>query len=253
MSNLIKQARSEGKAKVVHISAVIDPHLDSLKNSGMDSDAIEQTLNEKIDETKREANRLIKEAETKAAEIRQQIARDEETAEQKRAEAYEKKIKEGYAAGFSKGTKAAKEHYDSLIDQGNQFVEQTKSFLNDSIKEAQPEILKLSIAVAEKIIGTSLALDEYKWFALVAKAVREVRDQETIKITVAPKHFDHLNQNRWEFDKIVQDAKVYVYADSDFSDEACTIETSFGKIDAGVDSQLQVIKEKLAELMEEKG
>jgi len=252
LSNLIKQARSEGKAKVVHISAVIDPHLDSL-NAEMDQDAIEKTLSEKIDETKREANRLIKEAESKADKIRQQIAQDEESAKRSQAEAYEQKLKEGYAVGFSNGTKAAKEQFASLVDQGNQFVDQAKNFFNESIKEAQPEILKLSIAVAEKIIGTSVALDEDKWFALVAKAVREVREQETIKITVSPKHFDHLNQNRWEFDKIVQDAKVYVYADSDFSDDACTIETSFGKIDASVDSQLQVIKEKLAELMEEKG
>jgi flagellar assembly protein FliH len=252
LSNLIKQVRSNGRAKVVQLSAVIDPRLDSL-NAEMDREAVEKTLNEKINDAKCEANRLVKEAEARRAEINLQIAQEEEKAKHSREVAYEAKVKEGYATGFNNGTTAAKEHFASLIQQGNRFVDQAKNYFNDSIKQAEPEILKLGMAIAEKIIGTSVSLDEDKWFSLVAKAVREVRDQETIKITVAPIHFDHLNQHRPEFDNLVQDAKIFIYADSDFSDTDCTIETSFGKIDAGVASQLQVIKEKLTELMEGKG
>lgn len=252
MSNLIKQVRSDGKAKIVQLSAVIDPRLDAL-NDEMDQDAVEKTLNEKINDAKCEADRLVREAEKKCTEMNLQIAKEEEKAKLNREAAYEKKVKEGYTTGYNNGTATAKEHFASLIQQGNRFVDQAKNYFNDSIKQAEPEILKLGIAVAEKIIGTSVALDEDKWFALVATAVREVREQETIKITVAPIHFDHLNQHRPEFDKLVQDAKIFIYADSDFSDTDCTIETSFGKIDAGVASQLQVIKEKLTELMEEKG
>ncbi|SFG01816.1 flagellar assembly protein FliH [Sporolactobacillus nakayamae] len=252
MSNLIKQVQSDGKAKVVQLSAVIDPRLDAL-NDKMDQEAIEKTLHEKINDAKYEADRLVREAEKKCAEMNLQIAKEEEEAKHNREAAYETKVKEGYTTGFNNGTAAAKEHFASLIEQGNRFVDQAKNYFNDSIKQAEPEILKLGMAVAEKIIGTSVALDEDKWFALVAKAVREVRDQETIKITVAPIHFDHLNQHRPEFDQLVQDAKIFIYADSDFSDTDCTIETSFGKIDAGAASQLQVVKEKLTELMEEKG
>ncbi|MET1247895.1 flagellar assembly protein FliH [Sporolactobacillus sp. STCC-11] len=252
MSNLIKQVQSNGKAKVVQLSAVIDPRLDAL-NDKMGQEAIEKTLHEKINDAKCEANRLVREAEKKCAEMDLQIAKAEEEAKHNREAAYETKVKEGYTTGFNNGKAAAKEQFASLIDQGNRFVDQAKNYFNDSIKQAEPEILKLGMAVAEKIIGTSVALDEDKWFALVAKAVREVRDQETIKITVAPIHFDHLNQHRPEFDQLVQDAKIFIYADSDFSDTDCTIETSFGKIDAGAASQLQVVKEKLTELMEEKG
>lgn len=252
LSNLIKRAQPDGKARVVQISAIIDPQLDAL-NTEMDQASIEKTLNEKISQVKMEAERILKEADAKRFEIEQRIAKEDEDAKYKREEAYQKSVQEGYADGFSKASQEAKEHYAALINQGNRFVEQAQDYFNEYIKKAEPEILKLAVAIAEKIIGTSVSLDEDKWFALVAKAVREVRDQETIKITVAPIHFDHLNQHQAEFSNLVQDAKIFIYADSDFSDNDCTIETSFGKIDAGVDSQLQVIKEKLTELMEEMG
>ncbi|MCO7174689.1 flagellar assembly protein FliH [Sporolactobacillus kofuensis] len=250
MSNLIKRAQTEGEAKIVQISAIIDPQLDALTDE-MDQESIEKTLTEKINQAKHEAARIIREAEEEQARMQHQIETENERAKQKREEAHQKSVKEGYEAGFLQGTKEAKEKYAKQIQQGNLFVDQAQTYFNEYIKKAEPEILSLSMAVAEKIIATSVALDEDKWFSLVEKAVREVRDQETIKITVAPIHFESINQHIDELKKLVQDAKIFIYADSDFSNDQCTIETSFGKIDAGVRSQLQVIKEKLSELMEE--
>lgn len=252
MSNLIKSPEPSRDRKVISLSLAIDPELDAL-NAEMDQASIKKTLEDKVNQAKREAAGILELAKHKSREIRQQIEKEEAEAKKEREEAFRLKEKEGYEKGFVKGTIDGKKSYESRVAQANQLIDQARAAYRKYLKEAEPEILELSMAVAEKIIGTSVTLDEDKWFSLVSKAVREVRDQETIKITVSPLRFEDLNQRKPEMDVFVQDTKIFIYADSDFEKNDCTIETAFGKINAGVDSQLSVIKAKLKELMEEKG
>lgn len=251
MSNLLKNIRFDGQTRFVHRTATIDPKLDSL-NESSDAQSVEKTLQQKIEAAKHEAEQIIQKAQARAEAVEQQAVVKEQEAEHRRADAFQQKVQEGYETGFNKGTNEAAAHYAALIEQGNQFIDQAHTVYDDAIQKAAPDILRMSIAIAEKIVNVSLAEDKKKWQGLVAKAIQEVRDQEKIKIIVAPLHFDFLNQSRQILQQYVQDAKLYIYADPDFAENDCIIETAFGKIDAGVDSQLQVIKKRLTELMEEK-
>lgn len=250
MSNILKSPESSSGSKIVQLSVVVDPELDAL-DSKMDTKSIEQTLEEKVEQAKRRAADILQQAELKRNEIEKQMKQKEEEAERKRAEAYENSKKAGFESGFKKGADLGRQSYLSRIDQANQLLEQANTEYRDKIAHSEPEILKLSMAVAEKIIGTSIALDEDKWSSMVTKAVREVRDQKTIKIIVPPIHFGTLDLHKEELDDLVQDADVSIYAGGDLTENDCIIETEFGRIDAGIDSQLSVIKEKLKELMEE--
>lgn len=252
LSNLIKTPLSSPEKKIVRLSTVIDPELDAL-NKQTDPQAVEAALSAKISKAKQKAAEIVKKAEMQRQEFEKKQQEEEVRAEQKRNQAYALKEKEGYEAGFERGSREAAQTYKEKIDQANRLIDQAGEAYREYLRQAEPDILKLSMAVAEKIIGTSVALDEDKWFSLVTKAVREVRDQKTIKIMVSPVHFESVNRHRRLLDGLVHDAKVYIYADGDLPENGCTIETAFGKINAGVDSQLTVIREKLTELMEEDG
>ncbi|MDD9147065.1 flagellar assembly protein FliH [Sporolactobacillus sp. CQH2019] len=251
MSNLIKSPEKVNDRQVIGLSAAIDPELDAL-NSKMDRESVERSLEERIRRAKREAAEILEEAGQKRLEFDKQMENDAAEAKKRRDETFRLKEKEGYEAGFKKGASEGEKSFESRVAQANQLINQARAAYRSYLEDAEPEILKLSMAVAEKIIGISLALDKDKWFSLVSKAVHEAKDQETIKITVSPDRFEVLNQRKNEMDSLVQDAKIFIYADGDFAENDCTIETAFGKIVASVDSQLSVIKEKLKELMEEK-
>ncbi|GGL44098.1 flagellar assembly protein FliH [Sporolactobacillus putidus] len=252
MSNIIKSPETGNDRKVIRLSVAIDPELDALNNE-MNRESIERTLEEKIRRAKREAAEILENANRRRLEFDSQIEKDDAEAKRRREEAFRLKEKEGYEEGFRKGTYEGKKSYESRVAQADHLIDQARTAYLSYLEDAEPEILKLSMAVAEKIIGISLALDKDKWFSLVSKAVREVKDQETIKITISPNRFAELNSRKKELDALVQDAKIFIYADGDFAENDCTIETSFGKIVASVDSQLSVIRGKLKELMEEKG
>ncbi|RYL95345.1 flagellar assembly protein FliH [Sporolactobacillus sp. THM7-4] len=252
MSNLIKSAKPGNHRQVIQLTTIVDPELTALNNeSGKEAQKL--SLADKVNEAKRKAAGILKEANLKREAIEREIKEKNEQAEKSREEAFKQKEKQGFDQGFRKGVEEGKRSCLKKINQANRLIEQAQSACRDYIKEAEPEILKLSVAIAQKIIGASIAADEGKWFSLVSEAVKEVRDQETIKITVYPSHFKELNDRRQELKAIAPQADIIIYATSECRENDCTIETSFGKIEAGVDSQLSLIKEKLIELMEERG
>lgn len=252
LSNVIKSPESGNKKKVIRVNQVIDPLWD-MTYEKTDPESPEKQLAEKTADAKRRAEQMIADAENRKKQFEIWQEKASAKAAKERETAYHQKEKEGYDAGLKRGMRESQKIYAEKIAQANALIDQAHESGRRYLKEAEPEILKLSMAIAEKIIGTSVALDEDKWFSLVTKAVKEVRDQKTIKIMVSPAHFESINRHRRILDDMVRDAEVFIYADGDLPENGCAIETSFGKIDAGVDSQLQVIREKLSELMEEDG
>jgi flagellar assembly protein FliH len=252
LSNVIKSPEPVQQSKVVKLTAIVAPELDAI-NEKMDRQLIDQTLEERISRTKQQAARIIAAANQLRSETEERLKAQEEKAKKEQKAAYEQSQKAGYEAGFRKGSEAGKDTWGKSIIQANHVVDQSKTDYQERITRAEPDILKLSIAVAEKILGVTLASDEDKWFSLVSQAVREVRDQKTIKIIVPPAHFATLDIHKEELDMLVRDAEIFIYADREFGSNQCIIETEFGRIDAGIDCQLSVIKKKLMEIMEEQG
>ncbi|RYM07184.1 flagellar assembly protein FliH [Sporolactobacillus sp. THM7-7] len=248
LSNLIKSPRPSYKKQLIHLSDVIDPALRRLNAETAREDA-EATLTEKVENARRQAAEMIAEAQRKRLEFEKQMTEEEAAARRKREQAFKEKEKQGYIAGVKKGKEEAKKEYQRKISAANQLMDQARAAYKDYLKQAEPDILNLSIHIAEKIIGRSLTNDEDMWLSLVKKAVKEAKDQETIKITVSPYRFETLNRRRALLESAAQDAKIIIYADGDLSENDCMIETAFGRIEASVDAQLSVIKEKLIALL----
>lgn len=250
MSNLIKTPRTEGDRKVIRLSALpVEPETDELSFE-TDPVHLEAAAKNKINKAKREAGRILEEARQKARHMDEKITENERRSQLRCEEAYRKSKASGYRDGYDEGVKEGVQSYRQLISKANEIVDDVRTEYSDYLKKAEPDILNLSMAVAEKIVNASLSDRRELWKSLVAAAIKEVRDQNLIKITVAPSRFDDLKRWRGELEVLARDARLFIYADSDYGENDCTVETGYGKIDAGTDSQLMVIRRKLTELLE---
>ncbi|MFT8362598.1 MAG: flagellar assembly protein FliH [Sporolactobacillus sp.] len=248
MSNLLKSPLASSIARPIKVTAVIDPALDALTES-MSEAEVQQTLDERINAAKEQAARLINEAAQQEQAMRQQMAVEAEQAAEARSRAFEEKQKEGFDQGYQAGAEAGEKAYLDKISQANQWIDRAHHAYLKAIEDAEPNILKLSLAVAEKIIATKLDASEQAWQSLVEQAVKEVREQGTIKITVAPDRYVQVSEIKSTLDALVHDQQVYLFMDSELSVNDCRVTTDFGRIDAGVKSQLSVIETKLRELL----
>ncbi|RLJ74221.1 flagellar assembly protein FliH [Salisediminibacterium halotolerans] len=175
----------------------------------------------------------------------------EEEKQQIAAEA-EKRFKEasqsGYDDGYQQGVAMGKEEYREIINEAKQIVDAAKADYNRRLQKAEPDIIKIAAAMAEKVISRTLDEDACSWTELVKQAVTEVREQEEIKIYVHPDWYEFTLNHQQELQEIaVHTGELVIYPDEQLQVGGCVLETPFGLVDASVDKQLKQIRHQLFE------
>ena len=207
------------------------------------------------------ARNIIADAESQAGAIRQQLA-DEQLAfkqhveqerqvfELEKAEVLEAVKQQGYQQGFDEGKSEAHKTYQDKLTLAHDVLASSEAEYHRYLEQAEAEILELAIHVSRKIIGMELKDTPQKWTTLVKEAIREVREQDPIKVMVHPKWFEHVIEHREEIEAITHHHRVMFIPDDQITENDCIVETPFGRIEAGIDQQLSMIRSRLFEMLE---
>ena len=114
------------------------------------------------------------------------------------------------------------------------------------VADAEQDIVRLALAVAEKIIGRSLELDRELTLSVVAQAIESVRNQRELVVRVNPQDAELLRTSRRKLmDLIGRTKEIAVREDPEVERGGCVIETENGTVDAQLRTQLQAIEQVL--------
>ncbi|WP_179298818.1 flagellar assembly protein FliH [Evansella halocellulosilytica] len=201
-------------------------------------------------EAQQHAGALLNEAYDEIAAKRMELEQYEKNvlneAEKKFTEAEKSGRKQGYEAGVLEG----RQSYDELIKKAENAVRKAQEDYFLKVEKAESDLLDLALKVAEKIIGESIVKDHNAWIHLVKEAVKEVREQEEVKIYVPVSAYELTLQHEQEIKEIALHTRhLYIYPDSSLLKHSCIIETPFGKVNASIDSQLEEMKKALHEML----
>lgn len=170
------------------------------------------------------AKEIIQEAERKAAQINEQASLERE-------EAMESAQEEGYQNGLA---------------QASEILLQAREEAAEIIAASESELIRLSLVIAEKIIGRSLEIDQHSILAIVAQAVENVRQQREIVLRIHPEDAKIIRENRRELlDMLGRIKDIAIKEDGEVTRGGCIIETESGTIDASLDAQLAMLKQRL--------
>ncbi len=211
---------------------------------------------EQVNQKQASAEEIIEQAKQRAeqllAEAKQDAERLHEEAQISIQQAHQEAKQIGYEEGKKEGLGLAKEEYQSLIDQANEVVKQTKASYLKKLSDAEEDLLTLSVEIAEKIIHETFESDEERFIQLVKQTVNEVSDQPEVHVYVHPETYHLVTNQREELEAILSGkGQLSVFLNEELSTYACLIESPFGKIDSSVDKQLSKVKEKLLQLVKE--
>jgi type III secretion protein L len=171
-----------------------------------------------------EAKQILSVAEQEAQRIKDDAARLRD--EQARA---------GYEEGYRKG-------YEEALA-GMARVEQEFEAVCDRL---EPDLVRLAVKVAEKIIGAELASRPEAIAAIVSQALRTVRHQKEISIRVHPSHAPALEAKKVQLLGVLTRAKdVTVRPDPSMRPGGCIIESELGTLDADLATQLAMLERAL--------
>jgi len=170
-------------------------------------------------------------AESEAALIIQKARRES-------SQMFEQAKKEGHEAGKKEADLKVKEALQTL----NQAVYERKKI----IKDAESEILRLALKVAEQIIRSEVSLHRDVSLNIVTEAINRVSDREQVIVRVNREDAEYIKRQKDRLAGILDGVKSFsVIEDSQIEPGGCVIETNLGYVDARISTKLKSIEEAL--------
>src|SRR5881296_2249186 len=104
----------------------------------------------------------------------------------------------------------------------------------------QRELLELALGVARKVVQQELAERPEIWLGMIRAAVKRAVDRERIVLRVPPPLMAFLRGSLAELRASLEDVKdLELVEDPSLPAGGCVIESRFGEVDIGVETQLE--------------
>ena len=206
---------------------------------------------ELLQAAKQQAAELLAQANQEINEMKVRAERETaQEAERIKAATAEAAKKQGHATGLQQGLDEAKRQMADQLKQTadicNAMVAAAEQESSRVLLEAEPKIIELVLAISRKIICDEVEERPAVVLGLVRGALERVRDQNQIIIHVSPEDYEFILQSRQLLQTVVgAERSLTLTADSVLGKGGCLIETSFGTVEAGIDTQLESIRRVL--------
>ena len=222
----------------------IEPHDNTYEKSLQQKETKLQERSQALQEREEELEKSVEDAQRQIEQLKVDW---ENEREQLKEEAY----REGYEYGVDQGHQDALEQMQQSIQLANEITSLSKVNSDKYLASQERVILELSVAIAEKIIGEELKQTEEVYLSMIRRAIKEAQETDEIKLYISPKYFELVSSNRDELETLFPpDIPFLIFANEDFADEECYIETNHGRIEVTIDTQLKELKKQLVAALE---
>jgi flagellar biosynthesis/type III secretory pathway protein FliH len=114
----------------------------------------------------------------------------------------------------------------------------------------EPELVRLAVTIAEKVIGRELELRPETVVDLVQAATKRLRERELLRVSVNPRDLERVREARDDLLSAVEGIqRLEIIEDRRVDPGGCVIESPNGTLDARIRTQLEEISRVLSELM----
>ena len=153
-------------------------------------------------------------------------------------------VEEGRQAGMKEGeakSRAALAAQFALLAKVAAELDTTR---NGMVREAEQEVLKLSLMVAEKVVRTHLEQDP-NLIEFVRQLLAVVTDKTRVVVRLCPENAQALGDVRTSLAAGAEGGALNIVSDDRLSRGDCVVETNSGNFDARVSSQMSEIRRQL--------
>lgn len=196
-----------------------------------------------IKKANEEANSILNNARKEAEEFKKKAC------EEGHHEGYRGGYKEGYDYGINEAESEAviiKNQADNILSEAQEYLTNCHEESRKYIRDCEKEIIKLSIDIARQVINTELTLNPEAIYKIAEKLVSKATDKKQIMIRVNPHDFNIVKNRKEELSIYVEDSNnIVIIADSATAQGNLRAETSSGFLDAGIETQLNMILSRM--------
>ncbi len=185
-----------------------------------------------VDRAAGDAESLIRQAESKALELveaaRSRVTKLEDDAREA-----------GREQGFAAGKSAAEDELAPVITTIRELIESVRAQRGAVIAAAEPELARLAIAIAERVVHTELQTNQNVIVENVRQALTRLVSREVVTLRVNPIDLDTIRQHRDEIVAAGDVEHLRIVEDQRVDRGGVVIETDAGTIDSKISTQLR--------------
>jgi len=157
--------------------------------------------------------------------------------------------RKGLAEGISTAEQAYREKLARLDALAASLAVERQEFFD----RIEPELVRLSIVIAEKVIGRELEVAPETVLDIVRSAMKRLRERETLRLSVNPRDLDTVKNARDDLISAVDGVrKLEVVEDRRVDPGGCVIESPSGTLDARIRTQIDEVSRALGEAVPER-
>jgi flagellar assembly protein FliH len=175
-----------------------------------------------------------------SAEWERRLAEVERLRQLEKAEAHHRGVEDGLRRGREEASAEVKKAFDQVA----KALEELANVKRKLRLEAEQELVKLSLAVARRILYRELTTDPASIEGIVHAALQKLQQREASRVRVYP---GGVAAVRAALERIGSRSGMEIVADPGLAAGAILFETSVGELDASIETQLQEIQRGFAD------
>ena len=147
-------------------------------------------------------------------------------------------------SGLDEARRIAEETASDKVKDALETLNQAVIERKKIIKDAEGEVLRLALKVAEQIIKSEVSLHRDVSLNIVSDAISRVSDREQVIIKVNREDLENTKKYKDRIGSIVDGIKsLSIVEDSAVEPGGCVIETNLGYVDARISTKIAAIEE----------
>ncbi len=162
-------------------------------------------------------------------------------------------IEKAHREASAIGEQAKREGYESGRAEADQKITEALKTLNQAVierkkivKDAEAEILRLALKVAEQIIRSEVSLHRDVSMNIVTEAINRISDREQVIVRANREDAEYIKKYKDRLSGLLDGVKSFsVIEDAAIEPGGCIVETNLGYVDARISTKLKSIEEAL--------
>lgn len=191
-----------------------------------------------VDDAEARAEQLLTEAHERAKQLIEDAAN-------RAADLVEVIGKRAHDEGFAAGTDQANREMSDMMATMRNLVDMARVERHKLIESAEPELVRLAVGLAERILHQQIALDRGVVVEMAKVAIARLVDRESVTVRVNPADLERMRQHRDEFLNSSDIKHLRIIEDQRVDRGGVLVETDGGSIDARISTQLAEAKRVL--------
>lgn len=184
-------------------------------------------------------------AEAILAEAHSHLRTIVETAETGAAEVTQQARTEGHESGYREGVTKAETEMEEMLTTMRGLIDMARVERHKIVEGAEPEIIKLAMGIAERILHKAVEIDRDVVVAMTKAAIGELVDRESITVRVNPVDLERMKQHRDSMLALGETKHMRVIEDQRVDPGGVVVETEAGTLDAKIGTQVEEAKRVL--------